>query len=122
MDGALTFFAVGGNYDADAGSVHVCVVGSSSKIDLLHKEGYDKVIVRSKDFRADLKAALADRDLNIILEMEIQTVTTELARITSKPSSFDLSLAESIATLFTAEKMTDVTLEVLGHLITWTFD
>ena len=43
-------------------------VGSSSKIDLLHKEGYDKVIVRSKDFRADLKAALADRDLNIVLE------------------------------------------------------
>ncbi|NMM50145.1 synaptic vesicle VAT-1 family membrane protein [Marinigracilibium pacificum] len=43
-------------------------VGSSSKIDLLKKEGYDKAIVRSKNFKEDLEKSLSGKPLNIILE------------------------------------------------------
>jgi alcohol dehydrogenase len=46
----------------------VGTIGSPSKRELLEKEGYDKVIVRSKSFRADLKSAIDGRDLNIVLE------------------------------------------------------
>jgi len=50
------------------GAYTIGSVGSSAKIDFLKKEGYDKVIVRSKHFAKDLKAALGDRDLNLIME------------------------------------------------------
>ena len=43
-------------------------VGSSNKIDLLKKEGYDDVIVRGDDFSEKLKKSLGNRDLNIVLE------------------------------------------------------
>jgi alcohol dehydrogenase len=43
-------------------------VGSSNKIDLLKKEGYDYVIVRGKDFSEKLKQSLAGRNLDIVLE------------------------------------------------------
>lgn len=43
-------------------------VGSSHKIDLLQKEGYDRAIVRSKSFPKDLKDSLGDRELDIVLE------------------------------------------------------
>ena len=43
-------------------------VGSSAKVDFLKKEGYDRTIVRSKNFANDLKTSLGDRDLNLIME------------------------------------------------------
>ena len=43
-------------------------VGSPEKVDFLKKEGYDKVIVRSKNFRKDLEKCLEGRDLNLVLE------------------------------------------------------
>lgn len=43
-------------------------VGNSSKIDFCKKEGYDEVIVRSKSFASDLKAALKNRELNVVME------------------------------------------------------
>ncbi|MTI33228.1 synaptic vesicle VAT-1 family membrane protein [Xanthovirga aplysinae] len=43
-------------------------VGSTAKVDLLNKEGYDKVIVRGEDFREQLKTSLAGRELNLVLE------------------------------------------------------
>jgi NADPH:quinone reductase-like Zn-dependent oxidoreductase len=43
-------------------------VGNPSKVALLKKEGYDEVIVRSKNFRADLEQALTGRTLDIVLE------------------------------------------------------
>ena len=43
-------------------------VGNASKIDFCKKEGYDEVIVRSKSFAADLKAALKNRELNVVME------------------------------------------------------
>lgn len=43
-------------------------VGSPKKVDFLKKEGYDKVIVRSKNFRKDLEESLEGRDLNLVLE------------------------------------------------------
>ncbi len=42
--------------------------GSSTKVDFLKKEGYDQVIVRSGNFGNDLQKALANRELNIIME------------------------------------------------------
>lgn len=44
------------------------VVGSASKLDFLEKEGYDKGFVRRKEFRSDLRKALGDRELNIVME------------------------------------------------------
>ena len=43
-------------------------VGSTSKLDLLEKEGYDHGFVRGKAFRSDLKTVLGDRELNIVME------------------------------------------------------
>ncbi len=43
-------------------------IGHSEKRPLLNKEGYDRVIVRSKHFEHDLKQALDGRPLNLIME------------------------------------------------------
>lgn len=43
-------------------------VGNDSKTELLKREGYDRVIVRSDNFRNDLKSALGERGLNVVLE------------------------------------------------------
>ena len=43
-------------------------IGRPDKQALLKKEGYDRVIVRSKNFEQDLKEALGDRPLNLIME------------------------------------------------------
>jgi NADPH:quinone reductase-like Zn-dependent oxidoreductase len=43
-------------------------VGNTSKVDFLKKEGYDKVIVRGDDFKAQLKDSLDGRDLNVVME------------------------------------------------------
>jgi alcohol dehydrogenase len=50
------------------GAYTIGSIGSSNKIDLLKKEGYDDFIVRSENFRQDLDQALSDRELNIVLE------------------------------------------------------
>lgn len=50
------------------GAYTIGSVGSSAKVDFLKQQGYDKVIVRSKNFDKDLKAALGDKDLNLIME------------------------------------------------------
>jgi alcohol dehydrogenase len=43
-------------------------IGSDRKIDLLKKEGYDDYIIRSGNFREDLRKKLGGRELNIVLE------------------------------------------------------
>jgi NADPH:quinone reductase-like Zn-dependent oxidoreductase len=43
-------------------------VGSSTKVNFLKAEGYDKVIVRGDDFKEQLKTALNGKELNIVLE------------------------------------------------------
>jgi alcohol dehydrogenase len=43
-------------------------VGSSNKINLLKKEGYDDVIVRDNNFSEKLIKSLGNRDLDIVLE------------------------------------------------------
>jgi len=43
-------------------------VGNQEKVKFCKKEGYDEVIVRSKNFETDLKTALGDHDLNLIME------------------------------------------------------
>jgi len=44
------------------------VVGSESKVALLKQEGFDRTIVRGKNFREDLRVALEGRPLNLVLE------------------------------------------------------
>ncbi|HYG02564.1 MAG TPA: zinc-binding dehydrogenase [Chryseosolibacter sp.] len=46
----------------------VGVVGRNAKVELLKREGYDKAIVRGKEFRQDLRSALGQRQLNLVLE------------------------------------------------------
>jgi alcohol dehydrogenase len=43
-------------------------IGSDRKVDLLKKEGYDDYIIRSGNFREELRNKLGDRELNIVLE------------------------------------------------------
>jgi len=52
------------NYDAYT----IGSIGSDRKVDLLVKEGYDDYIIRSANFREDLRRKLGERELNIILE------------------------------------------------------
>jgi NADPH:quinone reductase-like Zn-dependent oxidoreductase len=44
------------------------VVGSESKLEMLKSEGFDKAIVRSKNFKEDLRQALGERPLSLVLE------------------------------------------------------
>lgn len=44
------------------------VVGSEGKLATLKKEGYDAGIVRSDNFKVDVKKALEDRELSLVLE------------------------------------------------------
>jgi len=50
------------------GAFTIGTVGNPSKVDFCKKEGYDRVIVRSKNFGQDLKSALGDRSLNVVME------------------------------------------------------
>lgn len=43
-------------------------VGNKSKLDFLKAEGYDHGFVRTKNFRSDLRKAIGDRDLNLVME------------------------------------------------------
>lgn len=43
-------------------------IGSDHKVDFLKKEGYDRIIVRGKQFATDLTKALEGRKLDLILE------------------------------------------------------
>jgi len=43
-------------------------IGSSSKIDVMKSEGYDDHIIRTDNFREELRNKLGDRPLNIVLE------------------------------------------------------
>jgi NADPH:quinone reductase-like Zn-dependent oxidoreductase len=44
------------------------VVGNKKKFDLLFKENYDQYIVRSPNFKEDVKKALQGKELNLVLE------------------------------------------------------
>lgn len=50
------------------GAYTIGSVGSAAKIDFLHSEGYDKVIVRSARFKEDLQRSLEGRPLDLVLE------------------------------------------------------
>jgi len=43
-------------------------VGSAAKVDFAKKEGYDRVIVRSADFEQQLKNALGERPLELVMD------------------------------------------------------
>ena len=43
-------------------------VSTDRKVDFLKKEGYDDVIVRGENFREQLRNALGERDLNLVLD------------------------------------------------------
>ncbi|MEE9430176.1 MAG: zinc-binding dehydrogenase [Melioribacteraceae bacterium] len=43
-------------------------IGSESKVSLLKEEGYNEIIVRSKNFKQQLKKSLDGKPLNIVLE------------------------------------------------------
>lgn len=44
------------------------VVGSDAKVDLLKQQGFDKTVVRNKNFKENLARALEGRPLNLVLE------------------------------------------------------
>ncbi|QSE96463.1 zinc-binding dehydrogenase [Fulvivirga lutea] len=50
------------------GAYTIGTIGSSSKIDVLKREGYDDFIVRDSSFKRKLEEKLKDRELNIVME------------------------------------------------------
>jgi len=50
------------------GCFTIGLVGTADKIDFCKKEGYDRVIVRSRNFRRELQEALGNRILNVVME------------------------------------------------------
>ena len=50
------------------GAYTIGTIGSAHKCELLKQEGYDDYIVRGKDFKAQLQAALDGRELNLVME------------------------------------------------------
>jgi alcohol dehydrogenase len=50
------------------GAYTVGVVGNVGKYGLLRKEGYDGAVVRTADFKQDVRQALQGRELNLVLE------------------------------------------------------
>lgn len=50
------------------GAFTIGSVGSQEKVAFCENEGYDEVIVRSKNFKNDLESALGERGLNLIME------------------------------------------------------
>ncbi|MCB0677648.1 MAG: zinc-binding dehydrogenase [Saprospiraceae bacterium] len=50
------------------GAFTIGTVGSQAKVDWCQSEGYDRVIVRSRDFEKKLLEALGDRPLQLIME------------------------------------------------------
>ena len=50
------------------GAYTIGVVGSESKFDILRKEGYDKYLIRSNNFKKEVTAALEGRELNLVME------------------------------------------------------
>ncbi len=50
------------------GAYTIGVVGRESKFDILRKEGYDRYLVRSNNFKKDVADALDGRELNLVME------------------------------------------------------
>jgi NADPH:quinone reductase-like Zn-dependent oxidoreductase len=50
------------------GAFTIGTVGGPAKVDFCKSEGYDRVIVRSGHFEKDLREALGERPLNLVLE------------------------------------------------------
>ncbi len=50
------------------GAFTIGVVGNPAKLELLQKEGFDAGLVRSKDFRKQVREALQERELKLVLE------------------------------------------------------
>lgn len=50
------------------GGYTIGVVGSESKFEILRKEGYDRFLIRSKNFKKDVINALEGKELNIVME------------------------------------------------------
>lgn len=50
------------------GAYTIGVVGHESKFDILRKEGYDRYLVRSSNFKKEVTEALEGRELNLVME------------------------------------------------------
>lgn len=50
------------------GAYTIGVVGSESKFEILKKEGYDRFLIRSNNFKKDVNAALEGKELNLVME------------------------------------------------------
>lgn len=69
-------------------------VGSPSKVDFAKSEGYDVVIVRSKNFKGDLKSALDGRPLDLVLDAvggRTQRESFDMLGVTGRLVAYGLS-------------------------------
>ncbi|MFA0964149.1 medium chain dehydrogenase/reductase family protein [Roseivirga sp. BDSF3-8] len=64
--GGVGIFA--GRMAREAGAYTIGTIGSAKKVEVLEREGYEKIIVRDKDFPQKLNEALRGRELQVVLE------------------------------------------------------
>ncbi len=50
------------------GAYTIGVVGNTSKFDILKKEGYDRYLIRSNNFKKEVTTALDGKELNLVME------------------------------------------------------
>jgi NADPH:quinone reductase-like Zn-dependent oxidoreductase len=122
------------------GAYTIGVVGSSSKLGLLKKVGYDQGMIRSKNFREELKNELKDRPLNVVMECiggkilmdsylnmaaEGRLVTYGSAHYTQpgkKPNYFKLFLKYIKRPLLDPQKMIEQNKAVMGFNLIWLYE
>lgn len=122
------------------GATTIGTVGYDSKLQLLKDEGYMAGIVRGKDFKRQLKKALDDRDLNVVLECvggryftESYKAMTKQGRMVvygsaryatpgSKPNYLHLIWKYLTRARLDPQKMIEENKAVLGFNLIWLFE
>lgn len=122
------------------GATTIGTVGNDSKLQLMKDEGYMAGIVRGKDFKHQLKKALDDRELNVVLECvggkyftESYKAMTKQGRMVvygsaryatpgSKPDFLHLIWKYLTRARLDPQKMIEENKAVLGFNLIWLFE
>ncbi|MGC8595491.1 MAG: zinc-binding dehydrogenase [Candidatus Kryptoniota bacterium] len=115
-------------------------VGSPSKADLARKEGCDAVIIRSRNFKGDLRKALNGRPLDLVLDSiggRIQRESFDMLSLTgrlvayglsqfatgnTRPNYFNLARQYFLLPRYHTLELIESNKSVLGFNLIWLYD